>query len=334
MPDLTEPRRNIIVFTGENRVYLMRDLDAWKARFASKYGSDNITIITRDDLHRADISAELSQVGLFSSTRLIVFEGAFETTRATRETSDDDTETPDTSTDDPSDRLSPADEKKRRQSIEDTIIASLGSVPDTTFVIFVVLLTVDPRARRSRPDCPERLYAHLMETATVKRYPVLSDLGVSRYVQERLPDMPTDALSLLLSRTGRDIAILEREIDRLVLYGYERPITRETILEQVADRSESSIFALVDAVLALSARDATRALRYLLRDVSIYQIFASTMSNVRTYLYITRLLALGCSREHIVSGLGISAFQVQKAIANRHPASVQDFFTRCMEIEK
>ncbi len=67
-------KANIVFFTGSNHIFLRRDLDAWIDIFAKKYGEYNISRLSKDNLVKTNIQAELLTPVFLGEKRLIVLE--------------------------------------------------------------------------------------------------------------------------------------------------------------------------------------------------------------------------------------------------------------------
>ena len=63
---------NIVVFTGENTVFLERDVQAWISLFISKHGDVNLSQLHRDTITEAHIQTELVTPGFFGGYRMLV----------------------------------------------------------------------------------------------------------------------------------------------------------------------------------------------------------------------------------------------------------------------
>lgn len=281
------PRSNIVFFTGPNRVFLRRDLDKWIEVFASKYGEYNISRLDGENLEKINIGAELLTPVFLGEKRLIVLEGVPfpSATRETEGKTEGKTETVSVS-----------------KTPETTILESLDQIPDTTIVIFVT----------SEPDKRKALYKKLMETATIKDYPVLEGGELRDYVRRRLPHIDISAASLLIEHTAGDINRIESEIDKLALYKQEDWITETDIRDNVTANIETSIFGLTDAILALDAQKSHTELVKILETHNIHQIFTTILSTLRTFLYMGKLLGYSYDPETVKTALKIHPFAFDK----------------------
>lgn len=66
---------NIVFFTGQNHIFLRRDVSAWTEVFAKKYGEHNISRIDKDSIGKVSIASELLTPVFLGEKRLIIIEG-------------------------------------------------------------------------------------------------------------------------------------------------------------------------------------------------------------------------------------------------------------------
>lgn len=70
-----EPRKNLVLFTGDSPHKLREELSKWTDLFVSKYGSGNDVRVDPERFPSEMVSTELLSPPFFAEKRLVVFEG-------------------------------------------------------------------------------------------------------------------------------------------------------------------------------------------------------------------------------------------------------------------
>lgn len=159
----------------------------------------------------------------------------------------------------------------------------MDKIPETTFLLFV---STDPDKRKT-------LYKKLCQIATLKEYPKLEGTELREYIRKKLPHIDISALSRLIEHTGADINRIESEIDKFSLYKQDGWITEEDIRMTVMPTIETSIFSLTDAIFVLDPVASHREFSRIVEIHNIHYIFASLLSQIRTFLYAVKFMSLG-----------------------------------------
>lgn len=132
-----------------------------------------------------------------------------------------------------------------------------------------------------------------------------------------------------------DITKIEKELEKLSLYKRHERVTVEDIERFVVPEIEVSIFQLTDAIFALDTKKAARSLDEILQNSNIFSLFSAVISNLRNYLYVTRLHDLGLKKEEIARELKMHPFVVEKSLNNSSKAKIlKDFFSKLIDIDR
>jgi DNA polymerase III subunit delta len=119
----------------------------------------------------------------------------------------------------------------------------LHRLPESTAL--VLMDTIAPKSNV--------FYKEVSAGAMAKNYPVLRGDALRHWVQHRVMaaggNMAPEAGELLASLVGGDLWTMSQEINKLVLYAGGRRIETRDINLLVSDLSQTSIFALVDAIM-------------------------------------------------------------------------------------
>lgn len=135
----------------------------------------------------------------------------------------------------------------------------IKQMPDTS-----VLILVDGKLSKTSP-----MLRTLASTAKVVYFPLVRGKALQDWIQRRVTEgggaISAEAISLLAELIGSDLWVMDREIDKLLLYTFNRPITEEIVRQIVSQSREGNIFALVDAILEGKTQTAFQMLHQLLK---------------------------------------------------------------------
>jgi DNA polymerase-3 subunit delta len=136
-------------------------------------------------------------------------------------------------------------------------------------------------------------------------------------------DITPQAVNLLAELIGGDLWAMDGEIQKLLLYSQERPISEDDVRQLVSCIQEASIFALVDAVAEGRTELAQRIL-HRLYDEGVAPIYILTMITRQFRLIaLARDLGKGLSRLQIQDRLGLkSSYGLDKTLSQ---AKLYDF---------
>lgn len=137
------------------------------------------------------------------------------------------------------------------------------------------------------------------------------EMWISREVQKRGKTMDRRAIATMVLFVGANLRQMNSELEKLVLYGGERPAITQKDVEMVVTRNKhAKSFALTDAI---GDRDLPRAMRLLDMSlaevkvdssVSVLGILYGIISKVRLMLLLRELLDKGYIQEGKVGGYG------------------------------
>lgn len=301
-------RSNIVFFTGPNHIFLRRDLDIWIDIFAKKYGEYNISRLSKDNLAKTNIQAELLTPVFLGEKRLIILEDVPFTTSQ----KDNEEEKAEETT---SKALDP----------ESIILEALDNIPETTIVLFV----------STEPDKRKALYKRLISIATLKEYEKIEGNALREYIRKKLPHIDVTALVRFIEYTGADINRIESEIDKLALYKQDEWITEEDIRATVIPEIETSIFTLTDAIFTLDSSLAYRELINILETHNIHYVFSTLVSTLRTFLYAAKLLSSSYEPSEVQSLLKIHPYAFEKMRKNmKHSKRIEALFSEFIFLDK
>jgi DNA polymerase-3 subunit delta len=193
----------------------------------------------------------------------------------------------------------------------------IKQMPETT-----VLMLVDEEVKGQNP-----LLKKISPLAEVRTFSLLRgrDLGVwiRRRVKTEGGDITPQAVNLLAELIGGDLWAMDGEIQKLLLYSQERPISEDDVKQLVSHVQEANIFALVDAVAERRTELAQRILHWLY-DEGVAPTYILTMITRQFRLIaLARDLGKGLSRQQMQDRLGLKkSYALDKTLSQ---AKLYDF---------
>ena len=193
----------------------------------------------------------------------------------------------------------------------------IKQMPETT-----VLMLVDEEVKGPNP-----LLKKLSPLAEVRTFPLLRGKDLKAWIRQRVKeeggDITPQAVNLLAELIGGDLWAMNGEIQKLLLYSQERPISEDDVRQLVSHVQEANIFALVDAVAEGRTELAQRILHRLYHE-GVAPIYILVMITRQFRLIAqARDLGPGLSRLQIQDRLGLkSSYSLDKTLSQ---AKLYDF---------
>jgi DNA polymerase III subunit delta len=193
----------------------------------------------------------------------------------------------------------------------------IKQMPETT-----VLVLVDEEVKGSNP-----LLKKISSLAEVKTFPLLKSDALKVWIRQRVKkeggNIRPQAMNLLAELIGGDLWAMDGEIQKLLLYSQERPISEDDVRQLVSHVQEANIFAMVDAVAEGRTELAQRILHWLY-DEGVAPIYILTMITRQFRLIaLARDLGKGLSRQQIQDRLGLKkSYALDKTLSQ---AKLYDF---------
>jgi len=193
----------------------------------------------------------------------------------------------------------------------------IEQMPETT-----VLMLVDGEMKGQNP-----LLKKLSPLAEVRAFPLLRGQDLKAWIQKRVNeeggDITHQAVNLLAELIGGDLWAMDGEIQKLLLYNQERPISEDHVRQLVSHVQESNIFTLVDAV-AEGRTELAQQILHRLYDDGVAPTYILVMIT-RQFRLIAQAKDLepGLSRLQIQDKLGLKAsYALDKTVSQ---AKLYDF---------
>jgi len=190
-------------------------------------------------------------------------------------------------------------------------------MPETT-----ALMLVDGEVKGQNP-----LLKKLSPLAEVRTFPLLRGRDLKAWIQQRIReeggDITPQAVNLLAELIGGDLWAMNGEIQKLLLYSQERPISEDDVRQLVGHVQEANIFALVDAVAEGRTELAQRILHRLYDDGVAPTYILVMITRQFRLIAQAKDLEKGLSRLQIQDRLGLkSSYSLDKTLSQ---AKLYDF---------
>lgn len=209
----------------------------------------------------------------------------------------------------------------------------LKTVPDTTHFVFI----------EKEVDKRNRLYKTVKDIGTIVQMDGLDERNLTIWVASLLKKcekkIAEKDVQYLLQKSGSNMELLSKEIEKLICYTLERSIvTREDIDEVCTTQVTGKIFQMIDAIAAKNQKGALSLYEDLLalreKPMSILFLIAR---HFKILLQIKSLHEEGQPNNIIAQKAGIPPFAVNKYISqskNFGTAVLQKVLYTCVDVEE
>jgi len=199
----------------------------------------------------------------------------------------------------------------------DGLASYIKQMPETT-----ALVLVDGEMKGHNP-----LLKKLSPLAEVRAFPLLRGRDLKDWVRQRVKaeggDITPQAVNLLAELIGGDLWAMDGEIQKLLLYSQERPISEDDVRQLVSYAQEANIFALVDAVAEGRTELAQRILHRLYHEGTAPTYILVMITRQFRLIAQAKDLKKGLSRLQIQDRLGLkSSYSLDKTLSQ---AKLYDF---------
>lgn len=284
----------LYVLYGPDNYSLHQELDSIKQSVGSDIAAgSNVMELEGEKISLTDINIACETVPFLADKRLVIINGLLERF---------DTK--------PKQALSKKPSKTGDQSKDwQQIVDCLNNLPDTT-----ILVLMDTQVSARNP-----LLKEISAKAKIKAFPLLKKADLTGWIQKRVVQsggkISTDAVTLMAKLVGNDLWAMANEIDKLVLYTNGRFIEDKDVTAIVSHAQETSVFAMVDAILENRIGFAEELLEQLMeRGAMPTYLLWMLHRQVRFIVLAKELIAQKKSKLDIQSELGLSDYPLQKTL--------------------
>ncbi|MBN1366800.1 MAG: DNA polymerase III subunit delta [Dehalococcoidales bacterium] len=211
------------------------------------------------------------------------------------------------------------------------MVECLNNLPETT-----VLVLVDTAITGRNP-----LLKELSGKAQVKTFPLLKRAELAAWIQKRVAQsggkISMPSVALMAKLVGNDLWAMANEIDKLTLYANGKFIEEKDIKATVSHAQETSVFAMVDAILENSSGLAEELLQQLMeRGATPTYLLWMLHRQIRFIVLSKELLARKKSKLDIQTILGLSDYPLQKTLEQAGKYSIprlKQFYEKLLDTD-
>ena len=293
------------IFHGEEEFGLSEEVAKLRARLAKgdeAMAQLNTTILDGQSVTLGELRHACDSIPFMSERRLVIVHGLLG-----RLASRDRAQRQEAST---------REEPTSKGDFVKDLAAYLPDLPPTTRLVFVEAQTLKPSHPILKVAEAERKHRR----AFVRHFPEpkYNDLPgwIQRRARDKGGDIDLEATKLLSAQVGRDLRLLDQEIEKLLLYADGRQVTVDDVRSLVSRAREASIFDLVDCVGRRETDQALRLLHRMLEDEAepLY-LLAMLARQVRILIQVSDLGTQHLTATEMASRLKLHPYVVEKGIA-------------------
>jgi DNA polymerase-3 subunit delta len=284
----------LYILYGLDNYSLHQELDNIKKSAGSDVAAGtNIMEMEGDKLSLTDLKIACETVPFLADKRLVIINGLLERF---------DT------------KAKPAPAKKSVRNTDTSkdwqqIVACLTNLPETT-----ILVLIDSVITGRNP-----LLKEIAGKAQVKAFPLMKRPDLTAWIQKRVVKaggkISATAVEMMAKLVGNDLWAMANEIDKLTLYTNGRFIEDKDVRAIVSHAQETSVFAMVDAILENRTGFAEELLQQLMdRGATPTYLLWMLHRQVRFIVLAKELLAQKISKLDIQSKLRLSDYPLQKTL--------------------
>jgi len=217
-----------------------------------------------------------------------------------------------------------------------SLVASLSVIPDSTILILI----------GGKLKSNNSLFKTLSTKAEGKAFPLLRNNKLRQWIQRRvkkeggsISPQAVDLLAKLVAKlVGSNLWVMKNEIDKLVLFTSGRRIEEEDVKRVATCAQQTSVFAMVDAILAFKAKIAEQSLHQLLEaGAAPAYLLVMIARQVRMVVRAKELRNQGKHEVEIQGKLGLTAeFALRKTLeqADRYPLErLKEVYRKLLETD-
>ncbi|MCD8365754.1 MAG: DNA polymerase III subunit delta [Clostridiales bacterium] len=195
----------------------------------------------------------------------------------------------------------------------------LGDIPETVYFVFCET-EVD---RRNRLFKQVKKYGRAVEFQRQKEDVLMR--WILGKLQRENKKITRPVMELFLSKTGNDMELIDRELEKLICYTLDRDVIRAKDVEAVCVHPVSDkIFEMVDAIAGKQQRKALELYHDLLRRKEPpIRILALMTRQFQTLMQLKELTDRGFDYKYMAGKVGVPEFAVRKYIGQSRKFSAR-----------
>jgi DNA polymerase-3 subunit delta len=223
------------------------------------------------------------------------------------------------------------------KELADHLRDELGNLPQTTRLFLVEGDKIDKRLAvwKTAQQLAEQ------NKGVIKEFAAPDKDTLPQWVRQRIQQhggkIEPRAAEELATYLPDDLRLLDAELDKLVTYARERPITLHDVHLLVPYAAEANIFEMADAIGRRDLRGAMARLQRLLADGEHpLRLLPMISRQVRILLQLKELSAAGATANELREKLGLAPFVINKTLPQTKNFSMEELeraFERLLETD-
>jgi len=253
MPPTPASKQNIYLFHGSDNFTATQKINHWRREFEKKHGDLNLQILEGERLTAGDFTEATNTLPFLSEKKLIIIR----------------------------DFLRDAEEEDRK-----TVTEKLDQIPDYCVVVFI---------ERDKPDARTGLFKKLSKIGSVIEFvqPEMHELvqWIKKEFERKSSCIGNREAVLLAETVGPDLWQMSGEVEKLSLYGLDKPIDEKSIEALASPNLSASIFKLTDYIAQKNSRMTLRTLNIMMQSGDdLFQIFFMIVRHFRILIEVKACL--------------------------------------------
>jgi DNA polymerase-3 subunit delta len=307
----------LYILVGEDDFSLTRSLGEIKEGLGDQsLLMANTTVLDGQQVTLDQLKAVVETVPFLAEKRLVIIQGLLERFEANSKPR----------------RRKKANSTAAKEAEYKPFVECLTRIPEGT-----VLVLVDGKIKNSNP-----LLKQLLPRAEVRSFPILKGDKLIQWIKREVvgqgASISPEAVDLLAKLVGGNLWVMTNEISKLALFTAGRRIEVEDIKTVVSSAQETSVFAMVDAILDFKAGVAEQLLEELLqRGASAAYLLVMLSRQVRLVVRASALRRQRRADVEIQDRLGLaSEFVLRKTLdqAQRYPMErLREVYNKLLEAD-
>jgi len=233
-------------------------------------------------------------------------------------------------------RKKPATVKKANRSKDDNnewqvFADGMKTLPEST-----ILVLIDGQVDKKNP-----LLKEIADVAQVRDFPLLKYRELPEWIKKRVAQSGAriypPAVELMAKLVGNDLWAMENEIDKLVLFTAGRVIEEKDVRMIVSHAQETSVFAMVDAIMENKVGLAQELLQQLMQNGAMPAYLLTMLARqLRLAVLIKEMTAQRKAKSEIQTKLALADYAMQKSTeqAEKYPMDkLKMFYEKLLETD-
>ena len=258
----------LYLFTWNSDYLVKEQVLKWKNQFITKYWEFNLIHIKNfDTVENNFLTLNITSASFLSEKKLIIIDLESKTKIKNKEITDEDS---------------------KESEKEELLLNLLWKIPEDNIILINIV----------SPDKRTKFYKTIVKIAEVKEFNTSNDSSLQSIIRQKYWNKITNsAIWTLIRYKSWNLSKIISEIEKLLIL--HEKIDSKEIVDNIAPELEESIFQVIDDLLNKNINSAIKKIDIILNDTTIYAFYNNLIANIRTSIYIIKLLNIWKSKNDI-----------------------------------